>query len=97
MKFRVEYQLPLEGLRERDPEKLCDETTNKISAIGGVASCATAIGPQAIKGTVHIDAPDRLEARNRVRAGLNRVSAAEGIAGHRWSLAVDQLDSDEPN
>jgi hypothetical protein len=96
LRFRVGFQLPLEGIRERDPDALCDETTLKISAIDGVASCSGLVGVNAIKGTVHIDASDRHEARNRIRAELNRVAAAEGIGGHRWSLVVDQVDSDEP-
>ena len=96
MKFRVDYELPLEGLRERDPKRLCDEATVKIAAIDGVASCSGAVGRNAIEGTVHIDAPDPLAARSRVRSGLNNVSSAEGLSGHRWSLAVNPLDSEEP-
>jgi hypothetical protein len=97
LKFRVGFQLPLEGIRERDPKALCDETTLKISAIDGVASCSGSVSVNAIKGTAHIDASDRHEARNRIRAELNRVVAAEGLGGHRWSLVVDQLDSDQPS
>jgi hypothetical protein len=101
MKFQVGFRLPLEGIRKRDPAVLCDETTLKVAAIDGVASCSGIVGVNAIEGTVHIDASSRHEARNRIRAELNQVTAAEGLGGHRWSLVVDQVDwqpaSEEPN